>query len=650
MMDDDAVPQVQRLKHGKYRPDIDGLRAIAVLSVVVFHAFPGVLRGGFIGVDVFFVISGFLISSIIIKNLEGGRFSYADFYTRRIKRIFPALILVLTASLVGGWFDMPADYKAMGKHVMAGAGFVSNFAFWNEAGYFDVGAEAKPLLHLWSLGIEEQFYLVWPLLLGFAWKRRRQFLPITIFILCASFLWSLHAVRSDPVAAFYSPLSRFWELLVGGVLAYLTLHAPQHLPRSKVAPAVGLAMILLGVAILTAKSPFPGAWALLPTGGAFLVIASGPDAWVNRKLLGNRALVAVGLISYPLYLWHWPALYAVRQLAREHEFTHAQFVTSRVVAIAASVLLAWLTYRLVERPIRFGKAEPRVAYALAGVLAAVALFGGVTYGTSGFVNRLPPGLAGMLSFDYEKDRIAWYRSGSCLLFANQGPSSFGSCTTGPAGKGVDNLLLWGDSHAAHLSPGLLAANGSTSRITQLTASSCPPLVGYVQPDVPHCAEITDYVLGWIAKEKPVRVILAGRWTEYDWRPLDDTVQRLKRLGVSRIELVGPVPLWKNPLPRQLYQYVRRAHEATTLPSRMTFGLDERIAPLDGEMRAFAKAHGVRYLSPYEVLCNAEGCLTKVRDTPVGLTAWDTGHLTGAAAGYVMSHFEHDPGAGPVALP
>lgn len=213
------------LSHPKYRPDIDGLRAIAVLAVVAFHAFPNLVKGGFIGVDVFFVISGYLISTIIFENLDKGTFTFSEFYARRIKRIFPALILVLVACLIFGWFVLLADeYNQLGKHIVAGAGFISNIVFWNEAGYFDNIADTKPLLHLWSLGIEEQFYIVWPLLLWCTWKRKLNLFTITVIFAITSFVLNLKGIKQDAVATFYAPYTRFWELLTGSLLAWVALY------------------------------------------------------------------------------------------------------------------------------------------------------------------------------------------------------------------------------------------------------------------------------------------------------------------------------------------------------------------------------------------------------------------------------------------
>ena len=304
------------LTHPKYRADIDGLRAIAVLSVVTFHAFPNLLKGGFIGVDIFFVISGFLISTIIFSSLEKNSFSFVEFYSRRIKRIFPALLLVLIACYILGWFVLlPDEYKQLGKHIAGGAGFVSNLVFWQESGYFDNAAETKPLLHLWSLGIEEQFYLIWPLLLWIAWKQRLNLLTITIILVIVSFILNINKVDGDPITAFYSPQSRFWELLAGSILAYITLYNQNlfattrqkfdiaidvwigpilyaQVPeknggtRRNLQSLLGATLIIIGIIVITKEKPFPGWWALLPTIGTVLIISAGSQAWLNRAVLG----------------------------------------------------------------------------------------------------------------------------------------------------------------------------------------------------------------------------------------------------------------------------------------------------------------------------------------------------------------------------
>ncbi|MFO0456883.1 MAG: acyltransferase family protein, partial [Alphaproteobacteria bacterium] len=298
-----------------YRADIDGLRALAVIAVMIFHAFPSSLKGGFVGVDIFFVISGYLISSIILRDLHAGEFSFAGFYARRIRRIFPALALVMFAVLAFGYFALLADeYMQLGKHVGAGAAFLSNVVLWREAGYFDNASETKPLLHLWSLAVEEQFYILWPALLYLCWRWRCSTLAVLLTVTALSFAANLASLRYDLSLAFYSPFTRFWELSAGAVLAYLNVTRPLMLrPNLQNAMSwLGLALILAACFGLRKSLSFPGFWALLPVVGACLMIAAGAAAPVNRWLLARPWMVGIGLISYPLYLWHWPLLSLAR--------------------------------------------------------------------------------------------------------------------------------------------------------------------------------------------------------------------------------------------------------------------------------------------------------------------------------------------------
>lgn len=360
--------------HPTYRPDIDGLRAIAILSVLIFHAFPESMKGGYVGVDVFFVISGYLISSIIFRSLHRGDFSFYEFYAHRVNRIFPALIVVSAASYVFGYFALfPDEYKQLGKHMSAGAGFVENFVLWKEAGYFDAESVLKPMMHLWSLSIEEQYYLIYPLLIWGAWRLRLSILTTVVLLCLFSFALNVQAVDTDTVKAFFSPQTRFWELLVGALLAYTQLKkrdqleawlkqapwssqhalarfpATQHWKISSILSVVGLALIVVAIFGINKNKQFPGWWALIPVLGAFLLILSGPMAWVNRKVLARRGMVFIGLISYPLYLWHWPILSFAKIIEVK---TPSPLV--RVALVFVSILLAWLTYRFVEKPLRFG--------------------------------------------------------------------------------------------------------------------------------------------------------------------------------------------------------------------------------------------------------------------------------------------------------
>ncbi|MFZ9398010.1 MAG: acyltransferase family protein [Ilumatobacteraceae bacterium] len=352
-----------------YRPDVDGLRAIAVGSVVLFHAFPWLVPGGYVGVDIFFVISGFLITTNIVGGLSTGTFTIRGFYDRRVRRIFPALVTVLLATYVLGWISLfDGEFKSLGKHVAGGAFFVSNLFLWAESGYFDTASEVKPLVHLWSLGIEEQFYIVWPLVLWALFKLGRRTIGPTIVLIVASFVLGLASI--DGAGGYYSPLNRFWELLIGALLAMVAIRGftiPENL--RDIASTIGMIAIIVPMFALDGDSTFPGWNAIAPTLGAALLIGAGADNWWGRRILSLKGMIWIGLISYPLYLWHWPLLVYARIIASE-----VPPAGIRVGAIALAVLLSYLTYRLIERPLRFHRNRKAV---VSGLVAAMAVVGGV---------------------------------------------------------------------------------------------------------------------------------------------------------------------------------------------------------------------------------------------------------------------------------
>ncbi len=355
-----------------------------MLSVVIFHAFPSLIHGGFVGVDIFFVISGFLISKHIWEELLTGTFSIRTFYARRVRRIFPALIVVLLVCLGFGWVILaPEEYEQLGKHIVAGAIFISNLIFWQEAGYFDNAADTKPLLHLWSLGIEEQFYIAWPLLLIFLSRYRRYFGWALLGILGASLTYSIVVVGHDAVADFYSPLTRFWELALGAGLAHFVAHKPAVSAMNRsIISWLGLGLIFCAVIIIQRDYSFPGAWALLPTMGAAFLIYAGEDAWPNRQVLSNRVLVWVGLISYPLYLWHWPLLSIARIMESE-----TPSVEVRLWLVIASIVLAWMTYRLLELPVRSKPRSRKIVFMLCLGMFLLGLAGLIVRKLDGFNTR-----------------------------------------------------------------------------------------------------------------------------------------------------------------------------------------------------------------------------------------------------------------------
>jgi len=502
--------------HVNYRADIDGLRALAVLSVVGFHAFPNWVKGGFIGVDIFFVISGFLISGIIIGSLEQGTFSFAEFYARRIKRIFPALILVMTACYVLGWFVLlPGEYKQLGKHIAAGAGFVSNLFFWQEAGYFDSAALTKPLLHLWSLGVEEQFYIVWPLLLYAAWKRKFNFLSVALSIGVVSFAFSTRTSYTDVTQAFYSPASRFWELLAGGVLAYLALHKA-NLRVDAASGSVNfvwistgnlsaLGALLIGAALLlvTREQVFPGWWAVLPTLGVCLIISAGPHAWFNRTILSHRLMVWFGLISYPLYLWHWPLLSFARII--EGDVPAPEL---RIAAVCIAVVLAWLTYTLLEKPIRFSKSNTAKTATLLVLMCVAGLAGYVTFARDGLEFRLS-------NFtNITKAAGEWDYPGNLKPFTFKGREFLYQKS------GLDETTLFiGDSDIEQYYPRIdeliRSKPSSTNSVIFSTAEGCVPIPKTSIDSYTYCIGFFESSLALALSRKDIStVVIGGLWYQY----------------------------------------------------------------------------------------------------------------------------------------
>lgn len=469
-------------RHLAYRPDIDGLRAVAILAVIVFHAYPRSLPGGFAGVDVFFVISGYLIGGIIFRNLDAGSFSLADFYARRAKRIFPALITVLLGGLAFGWFALLADeYRALGKHVAAGAGFVSNLVLWRESGYFDTAAEFKPLLHLWSLGIEEQFYLLYPVLMALIWRLRANPAHALLALAALSFGGNLYLVHSDTASAFFLPFTRFWELLSGSTLAYVHFRRATAKPstslRHELQAAAGILLIAAAILVLDKDKDFPGAWALLPTLGALLLIGAGQGTWINRRLLASRPMVFIGVISYPLYLWHW-LLLSFGLILRSGEPLHHR----AALLIAAAFALAWLTFRYVERPLRFGAfGLQRLKQAsLWLMLAATGGLGLTVFRADGLPER--PALAGVrLKIDRDLPRLAaeGYRGNGIAKALFQGEFKPGDdfFQLGDLPKDQPLTAVIGDSHGNMLYQGLATAAARPETVINLGRGSCLPFVG-----------------------------------------------------------------------------------------------------------------------------------------------------------------------------
>lgn len=643
--------------HSSYRADIDGLRAIAILAVVLFHAFPLELPGGFVGVDIFFVISGYLISTIIFRSLQHEKFSFVEFYAHRIKRIFPALIVVLTACYAVGWLTLlPDEFKQLGKHIAAGAGFIQNFVLWQEIGYFDTSADLKPLLHLWSLAIEEQFYLIFPIFIFITWRLGINSLVIILIFFLFSFALNLSEAAPDPSKTFFMPQTRFWEILAGSILAYLKFFKNNHFStfihevlvrhfssapfsgqqeqiRNNILSAVGALLLVISVSFINKTKIFPGGWALLPVSASVLLIWAGPRAWLNRIILANKLMVFIGLISYPLYLWHWPILSFARIVEGE---TPSPAV--RTAAVALSVLLAWLTYKLIEKPIRFGKKTWMKTAALSVALIIVGYVGYDTYQRNGLAFRIPDEIRKIADFQYDYAKDA--RAGQCWLSAEQSADGFASeCLVLPDSKDKESILVWGDSHAARFYPGLREALGNQASISQLTRDSCPPISDY---SYPLCQASNDYIISTIKQNPPSTVIMFAVWNNYqtDWNKktqathnLLKTINEIKQSGVKKIVVLGPAPSWKQALPKLMYGAWKDSFPRQ-IPEWLENGLNLEAQHVDAELRQILVSEPVQYVSVLQVLCQKKGCLTHTPERPAELFSWDYGHLTTAGSAFL----------------
>jgi len=629
-----------------YRPDIDGLRGVAVIAVVLFHAFPLAVPGGFVGVDVFFVISGFLITQLIVAGLQDETFSFSVFYARRIRRIFPALAVVMVAAFVGGWWLLTADaMQQLGRHIAAGVLFVSNFVLWRESGYFDTAADAKPLLHLWSLGIEEQFYLIWPLLLVAAWRWRVSLAWLTVTLTGASFLLNIYQTRTDLVGPFYSPLTRGWELLIGAFLALSVddfvfpavavawqRWSPAWLRSTNLWSAAGLALIVLAVFGLDRNSHFPRWLALLPAVGAALVLSAGPGAWLNRQFLSLRPLVAAGLISYPLYLWHWPLLSFARIVTGD-----TPPLVVRASVVAASVLLAWLTFVWLETPIRFGWAKRGAVMGLLSSMAILLIAGMVTVRTGGWPER-PVNRSSRAAFLQYYDRMHHggiaeaYRAECDFMDWRTGGTREAIAASCTAPGGDATWLLWGDSHAQALSPGLRAIAPEGTVVAQVATSLCRPSLGDRDGAIAggRCLRANAFALESAAGLRPAVVVLAqlDQHLETDWRAF---TERLVSLGVKRVILVGLVPTWQPSLPE-----IVAMHYWDAPVSRVARGLDSQRVERDRLLKAAVQGiRGLTYVPVIDRLCDADGCVG-VLPGSIGrdLLTFDAGHLTPKGSVYL----------------
>ncbi|WP_306006990.1 acyltransferase family protein [Aquicoccus porphyridii] len=631
-----------------YRSDIDGLRAIAILGVVIDHAGLGLLPGGFAGVDVFFVISGYLIGGHIFEDLANGQFTFGGFYKRRLRRIYPALVTVLLVTMIAGWFVMmPHDYRYMGGAAFTALLSLSNIWFFQTIDYFHPEALSDPLIHTWSLGVEEQFYLLVPLLLVLLWRRSPAMILTCLVALVGLSLGLALATSAEyRMQAFYLLHTRAWELFAGVLVAYLALRG-HRLPGAARAPlaALGLALIVGGMTLTPLAAPWPGPWTLPAVLGTVLILAAGREDLAISRLLSLAPMRFVGLISYSLYLWHQPVFSLLKQAGRWPDT-----LAGLVVVLAGLTALSALSWRVIEQPFRRGArlALPRKA-ALGGMAAAlcVIVIGG--HMTRGYPARLPGHVQAVLAWS---DSIApSYRR--CIFTRDEIATTDldDGCTFGADPE--PGVLLWGDSHAARLAEPLGNALGQHGHgLRQMTLSSCLPVAGLIntgQTRATQCPAFNARVLDWLDRAPGIsHVVLFATWNSYifDWSGPDmfghsmpdgfyaiptDTpepatpearhaafaralAQTLTRAaGADRqITIVLALPRPDTPVPRH---FARQLWNGTPLPDTQGFPRALADRPGDQARALFARALAesglpagrVRIVDPAESFCTDETC-------------------------------------------
>jgi peptidoglycan/LPS O-acetylase OafA/YrhL len=621
-----------------FRTDINGLRAWAVVIVVLYHFGVVFFDGGFAGVDVFFVISGFLMTGIITGILESKsdktlRGQIFDFYLARIRRILPALISVCGALLLLGWFFFsPNNFESLARQSLSALLFYSNILFFNQAGYFDVASSEKLLLHTWSLSIEWQFYILLPVLMLGAWKIKssKEFLfgvlGVAFFV---SLTYSIVESLRSPDAAFYLLTSRAWELLIGGLVFFVSSKFSIGAKSGKLIERVSFVVLIITVLFFDSSLSWPGYYAIVPTfATAFIILVKQK----NSKWTSSNVAQWLGSRSYSLYLWHWPISIFVKGLDSQYLYIYT------VGGILATLVAGHLSYEFIENnsrkyffrdwTLKNISISAFSVFSIVGASAVVAV-------NSGYPSRFSTGVEELSKYRFD---LADYRDGTCFLRPEQTYNDFKDCTARSVSANHTSALLWGDSHAAHLYPGLIKTLPRDVEFTQFNASACPPFLDLDVPARPNCKKINDYVREWIVKNKPDQVILSAKWPGYDWSPIANTIAFLKSNGVKKIQVFGPVPQWNERLSDLLITKVNKDEAAgAQVPNRLSSGFIPLVGYIDEKMHAITDASNVIFISPYNILCNAEGCMTTISDSHgLSPTAMDDSHLSVSASEYLVS--------------
>ena len=580
----------------KYRAEIDGLRALAVLPVILFHAGFEWFSGGFVGVDVFFVISGYLITTIIISEMAEGKFSIVNFYERRARRILPALFFVMAVCLPFAWLWLtPTDLKNFGQSLVAVSTFSSNILFWLESGYFDSAAELKPLLHTWSLAVEEQYYILFPIFLMLTWRLGIKWililLSIVFFISLGLAVWGTQYATHPKIisGAFFLLPTRGWELLIGVFTAFYlkyNTHLKLH-SINQTLSLLGFGMVVYSITAFDKTTPFPSLYALIPTiGTGLLILCAVPNTLVH-KFLSLKFIVGIGLISYSAYLWHQPLL----AFARHRLLLGDVSVSILTILCIASLLIGWLSWRFVETPFRSNRKITRKAIFF-GSSCSLIIF--IIIGHLTHKNIIDP-------FSKNSEWYKAIRAHQCLLQGDEETQHSLYCYEDDSG-----ILLWGDSHAATLSIALAENYSGSTPFTQLTQSGCPPILGLeVLIHRKSCNQINQRILDDIKKSDYRKIILHAAWVHYNYpmtpeklkEKIDLTLNELQKIEGMQIVIIGNVPRWQSN-PFQIVKFESDLLEVNGIK----YYRDELILDVDEIMFDLQNKYKFRYFSPIRSVC------------------------------------------------
>lgn len=603
----------------KYRSDIDGLRATAILPVVAYHAGIALVPGGYVGVDVFFVISGYLICRLINDEINNGSFSVATFYKRRIMRLFPALFtMFLVTSILAYFYLLPVELKEYSDSLISAVGYVSNIFFSVTTGYFDAPAETKPLLHTWSLSVEEQFYIVCPIFMLLCYKVFPKRLNVTFAAgMLISFFAAVLAYNRNPTFAFFLTPFRAWELLLGALVGLRAIPAPKSAYLKNGIGGVGLTLVLFAVFGFSRDTPLPLATSVTCIGTALIISSSENGDSFAGRLLSWRPAVFIGLISYSLYLWHWPIM--VFQRSDGILFGQSSEI-AKLGLILVSIGVAYLSWKFIEVPFRATTKSTSVRSALGGAFACMAIvcaLGVTALALDGAPFRFPQPIVAIGSY-LGYNPAAAFREGRCYLGSNRQSLDAKTCLTKNETK--PNYLLIGDSHAAQLWLGLSSVLPEIN-LMQATVSMCRPLRADVSVmDSRQCPRLMDFIFNdYLVREKVDKVLLAASWKNEDLPKLDATLDYLKERGTAAV-VFGPIVEYDYALPRLLADAIRY-HDPQLADRERT----AMVPVLDRKMRMLVTGKGVAYISTYDAMCRSGTCDKLVAgNVPI---QFDAGHLT-----------------------